>query len=53
VTFLSIRVAGIGANYKQWGARGADFLTPQIDRGSKIRRYIRDPDGTRSRWASR
>jgi catechol 2,3-dioxygenase-like lactoylglutathione lyase family enzyme len=44
-SFLNIRVADIGAIYKQWSARGAKFLTPPIDRGSEIRCYMRDPDG--------
>jgi catechol 2,3-dioxygenase-like lactoylglutathione lyase family enzyme len=43
--FLNIRVADIGAVYKQWSARGAKFLTPPIDRGREIRCYMRDPDG--------
>jgi catechol 2,3-dioxygenase-like lactoylglutathione lyase family enzyme len=44
-SFLNIRVADIGAVYEQWSARGAEFLTPPIDRGSEIRCYMRDPDG--------
>ena len=44
-SFLNIRVADIGAAYKQWSASGAEFLTPPIDRGSEIRCYMRDPDG--------
>jgi len=44
-SFLNIRVADIGAVYEQWKARGAEFLTPPIDRGSEIRCYMRDPDG--------
>ena len=43
--FLNIRVADIGAVYKEWNARGATFLTPPIDRGAEIRCYMRDPDG--------
>jgi len=43
--FLNIRVADIGAMYKQWSERGAQFLTPPIDRGQEIRCYMRDPDG--------
>jgi catechol 2,3-dioxygenase-like lactoylglutathione lyase family enzyme len=43
--FLNIRVADIRAMYKQWTARGAQFLTPPIDRGVEIRCYMRDPDG--------
>jgi predicted enzyme related to lactoylglutathione lyase len=44
-SFLKIRVADIGAVYEQWSARGGQFLTPPIDRGSEIRCYMRDPDG--------
>ena len=43
--FLNIRVADIEAIYRDWGARGAEFLTPPQDRGSEIRCYLRDPDG--------
>jgi catechol 2,3-dioxygenase-like lactoylglutathione lyase family enzyme len=43
-SFLNIRVADIGAIYDQWSARGAEFLTPPIDRGVEIRCYMRDPD---------
>ena len=44
-SFLNIRVADIDAVYKQWSARGAQFLTPPVDRGGEIRCYMRDPDG--------
>ena len=44
-SFLNIRVADIAAVYAEWRARGAEFLTPPIDRGSEIRCYMRDPDG--------
>jgi hypothetical protein len=43
--FLNIRVADINAVYEQWRRRGAEFLTPPIDRGVEIRCYMRDPDG--------
>ena len=43
--FLNIRVADIQAVYEEWSARGAEFLTPPIDRGREIRCYLRDPDG--------
>ena len=42
---LNIRVADIRAIYDDWSARGAEFLTPPMDRGREIRCYIRDPDG--------
>ena len=43
-SFMNIRVADIGAMYEQWRSRGAEFLTPPIDRGVEIRCYMRDPD---------
>ena len=43
--FLNLRVADIAQTYKEWSAKGADFLTEPIDHGSEIRAYIRDPDG--------
>jgi catechol 2,3-dioxygenase-like lactoylglutathione lyase family enzyme len=44
-SFLNIRVADIHSVYADWSARGAEFLTPPIDRGREIRCYMRDPDG--------
>ena len=44
-SFLNIRVADIGAVYERWRSRGAEFLTPPINRGNEIRCYMRDPDG--------
>jgi catechol 2,3-dioxygenase-like lactoylglutathione lyase family enzyme len=43
-SFLNIRVADISRMYEQWSARGAEFLTPPIDRGVEMRCYMRDPD---------
>lgn len=43
--FMNLRVADIHACYEQWKARGAEFLTPPIDRGAELRCYVRDPDG--------
>ena len=43
--FMNIRVADIRAAVEQWSTRGAEFLTPPIDRGAEIRCYMRDPDG--------
>jgi catechol 2,3-dioxygenase-like lactoylglutathione lyase family enzyme len=43
--FLNLRVADIADCYERWRARGAEFLTPPIDRGAEIRCYMRDPDG--------
>ncbi len=43
--FLNVRVADIATSYKEWSARGAEFLTEPKDHGAEIRAYIRDPDG--------
>jgi lactoylglutathione lyase len=43
--FLNIRVADIATAYREWSARGAEFLTEPKDHGREIRAYIRDPDG--------
>jgi catechol 2,3-dioxygenase-like lactoylglutathione lyase family enzyme len=43
--FLNLRVADIEACYRLWSERGAQFVTPPIDRGAEIRCYMRDPDG--------
>ena len=43
--FLNVRVADIHQIYKEWSARGAEFLTEPKDHGQEIRAYIRDPDG--------
>ena len=43
--FLNLRVADIQACYEEWTAKGAEFVTPPIDRGAEIRCYMRDPDG--------
>jgi hypothetical protein len=44
-SFLNIRVADIHAVYRQWCARGAEFLTPPADWRHELRCYMRDPDG--------
>ncbi|MEV8593749.1 VOC family protein [Streptomyces sp. NPDC052012] len=44
-SFLNIRVADIDRCYREWSAKGAEFLTPPIDRKAEIRCYLRDPDG--------
>src|SRR5580704_2932370 len=44
-SFLNLRVADIQACYEQWSSRGAEFVTPPIDRLAEIRCYMRDPDG--------
>jgi catechol 2,3-dioxygenase-like lactoylglutathione lyase family enzyme len=43
-SFMNIRVADIYGVYELWRRRGAEFLTPPINRGSEIRCYLRDPD---------
>jgi len=44
-SFTNLRVADIQASYEQWSAKGAEFVTPPIDRGAEVRCYVRDPDG--------
>jgi catechol 2,3-dioxygenase-like lactoylglutathione lyase family enzyme len=44
-SFLNLRVADIQGCYARWSAKGAEFLTPPIDRGAEMRCYMRDPDG--------
>jgi catechol 2,3-dioxygenase-like lactoylglutathione lyase family enzyme len=44
-SFLNLRVADIHDCYRDWSAKGAEFLTEPIDRGAEIRCYLRDPDG--------
>ncbi|QKW09923.1 VOC family protein [Streptomyces sp. NA04227] len=44
-SFLNIRVADIEQCYRDWRGKGAEFLTPPIDRKAEIRCYLRDPDG--------
>ena len=43
--FVNLRVADIHARYEEWKGKGAQFVTPPIDRGAEIRCYMRDPDG--------
>ena len=43
--FMNVRVADIAAAYRDWSARGAQFLTEPKDHEREIRAYIRDPDG--------
>jgi hypothetical protein len=43
--FLNLRVADIRACHEAWKAKGAEFVTPPIDREAEIRCYVRDPDG--------
>ena len=45
-SFLNLRVSDIHAVYADWSARGAEFITPPIERGfPEIRCFLRDPDG--------
>ena len=43
--FLNVRVADIEAIYKEWTAKGAEFLTEPKRHEREIRAYVRDPDG--------
>ena len=42
---LTMRVPDCRAAYETLSARGAEFLTPPVDRGGEIRAFFRDPDG--------
>ena len=42
---LTMRVPDCQAAYEALRARGAEFLTPPVDRGGEIRAFFRDPDG--------
>ena len=42
---LTMRVPDCRAAYETLKARGAEFLTPPVDRGGEIRGFFRDPDG--------
>ncbi|MFF3547002.1 VOC family protein [Streptomyces platensis] len=44
-SFLNIRVADIEECHRRWSAKGAEFLTPPLDRKAELRCYLRDPDG--------
>jgi catechol 2,3-dioxygenase-like lactoylglutathione lyase family enzyme len=44
-SFMNLRVADVQACYELWSSKGAEFVTPPIDRGAEIRCYLRDPDG--------
>src|SRR6201988_4580970 len=43
--FRNVRVPDIQKAYREWSAKGAQFLTEPKDHGREIRAYIRDPDG--------
>ena len=42
---LTLRVPDCRAAYEVLNSRGAEFLSPPVDRGSEIRCFFRDPDG--------
>lgn len=42
---LTLRVPDCRAAYEALTSRGAEFLTPPVDRGGEIRCFFRDPDG--------
>src|SRR3954465_13553326 len=44
-SFLNLRAADTHAGGGGWSAKGAEFVTPPVDRGAEIRCYMRDPDG--------
>ncbi len=42
---FTIRVEDCRAAHRELTDRGADFLTPPLDRGREVRCFFRDPDG--------
>ena len=44
-TEMILRVPDCRSAYELLRSRGADFLTPPVDRGGEIRAFFRDPDG--------
>ena len=42
---MTMRVPDCQTAYETLKARGAEFLTPPVDRGGEIRCFFRDPDG--------
>lgn len=42
---MTIRVPDCEAAYGVLKSRGAEFLTPPVDRGGEIQCFFRDPDG--------
>jgi len=42
---LTMRVPDCQAAYDTLRSRGAEFLTPPVDRGGEVRCFFRDPDG--------
>ena len=44
-TVMTYYARDIQECYERWSAKGAEFVTPPIDRGAEIRCYMRDPDG--------
>lgn len=44
-TEMIFRVPDCRGAYQELKSRGAEFLTPPVDRGGEIRAFFRDPDG--------
>lgn len=42
---MIFRVADCRRTYELLRSRGAEFLTPPLDRGGEVRAFFRDPDG--------
>lgn len=42
---MTLRVPDCRAAYQTLKDRGAEFLTPPVDRGGEVRCFFRDPDG--------
>jgi hypothetical protein len=37
---MNLRVANIQTCYEEWKTKGAEFVTPPIERGAEIRCYM-------------
>jgi predicted enzyme related to lactoylglutathione lyase len=44
-SFMNVRVVDIHACYELWKSRGAEFITPPMDKVGEWCCYLRDPDG--------
>lgn len=44
-SFLNLRVSDIQRYYKEWKAKGAEFLTEPKSHEFEYRCYMKDPDG--------
>ena len=45
-SFMNLRVADVQACYEQWSSKGAEFVTPPIDRGARSAAICETPTAT-------